>query len=339
MKLGIAGSGNIVKDLFRFIHEFDNIEVTALCSTKRSEEKARAMCEENSVKALFTDYDAFLADADIDVVYVAVPNHLHYSFAMKALQAGRHVICEKPFTSNDREAEELARYAKENDLFIWEAVTTRYQPNSLHIREELNNIGKVKIVVMNYSQYSSRYDAFKAGEVLPAFDASKSGGALMDLNIYNIHMCVFLFGKPERVDYLANVERGVDTSGILTLDYGAFKCVCVGAKDCKAPLANTIQGDEGCIYITTPLNAVGNYAILLNRNSSGKRVTAEDAEVLNFNAGKHRMYYEFAEFLRMFEEKDYENTYRHLDATLEAMRIQTEARRQAGIVFDADKAI
>ncbi len=339
MKLGIAGSGNIVKDLFRFIHEIDGIEVNAMCSTPRSEEKAKAICEENHVPALFTDYDAFLKAADIDTVYVAVPNHLHYSFCLQAMQAGKHVICEKPFTSNDKEAEALSDYARNNHLLIWEAVTTRYQPNSLQIKEELGNIGKIKIVVMNYSQYSSRYDAFKAGDLLPAFDPAKSGGALMDLNIYNIHMCVFLFGMPKDVAYIANVERGIDTSGILTMDYGDFKCVCVAAKDCKAPLSNTIQGDEGCIYVSTPLNWVGNYAVLLNKNTSARRTTAADADVKDLNGGKHRMYHEFVEILKMFDKKDFDSTYRHLDASLEAMKIQTLARKQAGIIFDADKEL
>ena len=95
---------------------------------------------------------------------------------------------------------------------------------------------------INYSQYSSRYDAFKRGEIAPAFNPEMGGGALRDLNIYNIHLLVGLFGKPHRVEYLPNVERGVDTSGILVLDYGNFKAVAIGAKDCSAEIRSTIQG-------------------------------------------------------------------------------------------------
>ncbi|MFR2502999.1 MAG: hypothetical protein ACLS85_11090 [Coprobacillus cateniformis] len=122
-----------------------------------------------------------------------------------------------------------------------EAVSTQYLPNTLKIKELLPTLGQIKIVSANYSQYSSRYDAFKAGEVLPAFNPAMSGGALMDLNIYNINLVVALFGKPLNVNYEANIQRGIDTSGILTLDYDSFKCVCIGAKDCKAPVATNIQ--------------------------------------------------------------------------------------------------
>lgn len=125
-------------------------------------------------------------------------------------------------------------------MIIVEAVTTRYIPNTLKIKEMFPQLGDIKIVTANYSQYSSRYDALKKGEVLPAFNQDMSGGALMDLNIYNINLMVTLFGTPKSVNYQANIKKGIDTSGILTLDYDSFKCVCIAAKDCKDPICPTI---------------------------------------------------------------------------------------------------
>lgn len=88
-----------------------------------------------------------------------------------------------------------------------EAITNQYLSNMTFIKEHLDQLGDIKIVECNYSQYSSRYDAFKRGDIAPAFNPKMGGGALRDLNIYNIHFVVGLFGRPKTVQYLANVEK------------------------------------------------------------------------------------------------------------------------------------
>lgn len=119
----------------------------------------------------------------------------------------KHVICEKPFTSNVNELDELIALAKQQNCLLFEAITNQYLPTFKEIKEKISEIGKISIISSNYSQYSSRYNAFKRGEILPAFDVNKSGGALMDLNVYNIHFVVGLFGAPNKVEYFANIEK------------------------------------------------------------------------------------------------------------------------------------
>ena len=126
-------------------------------------------------------------------------------------------------------------------------MTTQYLENYNKIRELLPRIGRVKLVQCNFSQYSSRYDAFCAGETPVSFDPECAGGALMDLNVYNISYIVGLFGEPNQVHYLPNMERGIDTSGILTMEYNSFKAVSMAAKDCGAPARYVIQGTKGYI--------------------------------------------------------------------------------------------
>ena len=208
MRLGIAGAGMIVRGLFSFIHEIEGIELEAIASTEKSIEKVKQMAKENHVKKAYLNYDELLNDEDIEVMYIATPNHLHYQMCKQALEKGKHVICEKPFTSR---IEELSQLAKEKHLFLFEAISTQYLPNVLKIKEKLNELGNIKIVTANYSQYSSRYNAFKEGIIQPAFDYTKSGGALMDLNIYNIHLMVALFGKPLKVNYMANIEKNISS--------------------------------------------------------------------------------------------------------------------------------
>lgn len=284
---------------------YDNINAVL----EGKEEKLKVICKEQNIPVYYTDVDEMLHNADIDVVYIGVPNHLHYTFAKKALLAGKDVICEKPFTSNIEEARELIQISKEKKAIILEAVNTRYLPNALKIKEMLPQLGNLKIVSMNYSQYSSRYDAFKEGNVLPAFNPEMSGGALMDLNIYNINFAAMLFGKPLHVDYQANIDRGIDTSGILTLDYGTFKCVCIAAKDCKAPMLTSIQGDEGCVLIHSSVNLIDDYRVLMNKISKGTQMTdASAGDVYDFNEGKHKMYHEFCTFEEIIRNRNYQNT-------------------------------
>jgi predicted dehydrogenase len=329
MKLGIIGSGKIVKEFLPIVHYLDKVELAAICCTKRSEAVGRELGEKYNIKHIFTDYQDFL-NSDVDTVYVALPNHLHFQFTKEALEAGKHVIIEKPFTTTFKEAHILSGLAREKRLFLFEAVTTLYLPNYKRVKELLPTLGNIKIVQFNYSQYSSRYDSFKEGRILPAFDPNCSGGALMDINIYNIHYVAGLFGRPLKVEYFPNVERGIDTSGILILDYGTFKCTCVGAKDCKAPVANYIQGEKGVIRQDTPASICRGFEIIMNDET--KSLVNED----NFD---HRMVNEFMEFQDMICGNDLERCYQLLDHSLLVSEIQTTARHKGGIRFPADEEI
>lgn len=222
------------------------MEIGALFA--RKEKKRKELCEKYHIPAAYDSYEKLLADESLDVLYLPLPNSLHYSFAKQALEAGKHLIMEKPFTVTYAEAKELAELAESKGLLLFEAVTNQYNPNYEKVRELLPGLGDIKIVQIDFAQYSSRYDAFKQGIIAPVFDVNKAGGALLDLNVYNIHFVVGLFGEPSDAHYYPNMERGVDTSGILILEYPGFQCACTAAKDCAAPLSVNIQGDKGCIF-------------------------------------------------------------------------------------------
>ena len=173
MKLGIVGTGMIVNDLLSFIHDIESIELIHISGTKRSEEKVRELKEKHHFQRCSVSYDELLNDIEVDTVYVALPNHLHYSYTKLALEAHKNVILEKPMTSTIEEAKELKKLAIRNHLFLWEAITNQYLPNFYKIKSLLNELGHIKIVECNYSQYSSRYNAFKEGMILPAFVYTK----------------------------------------------------------------------------------------------------------------------------------------------------------------------
>lgn len=327
MRLGIVGAGLIVNTLLQFIHEID-IELVAISATPQEIDKLNQLKAEHGFKYVYTDINDLLNNEEVDTVYLGVNNQLHYLFGKKVLEANKNLIMEKPFSSNYEQAKKLCDLAKEKNLFIFEAISTIHNPNFKKIEELLPTLGDIKIVTVNYTQYSSRYDAFKRGEILPAFDVNKSGGALMDLNIYNIHFVVKLFGPPKDVHYIANIERGIDTSGILTMEYDNFKVVSIAAKDCGAPFTNCIQGNLGSISTGSPLFTLTDFNYQLNNQESIH---------YDLTGNSHRMKHEFLDFLDLFNNKNYSEAYKLLDHSMEVMKVITKARKDIDLIFPDDQ--
>lgn len=314
MKLGIAGTGKIVQEALPVILEMQPDKVI-LMGRKNSEERTERLCAQYQLDGYVLDLESLFA-ADVDTVYVALPNQLHYETAKRALTAGKHVILEKPATVHRKELEELLALARANRRILVEAMSLHYLPAWLSLKERLPELGKIKLVVFEFCQYSSRYDAFRRGEIAPAFDPACAGGALMDLNVYNLHGAVSLFGAPQSVRYHPNMERGVDTSGVLLMDYGSFQAVLIAAKDCQAPVASTIQGTSGCIRIPVPANQVNCYELWNNKKECQRFV---------FTSEKHRMYWEFREFFRVIREEDFAFAEEMSRISLDVMRVLEEA--------------
>lgn len=328
MKLGIVGAGMIVADLLSFIREIPAITLAAISSRPSHEEKLLMWQQTYGIETIHLDYQEMLANESVDTIYIGLPNHLHYAYTKEALLSGKHVICEKPFTSNLREFMELKELAQQKGLLLLEAISNQYLKNYAAMRGYLPKLGDIKIVECNYSQYSSRYNAFKAGEVLPAFNPEMSGGALMDINLYNIHLVVGFFGSPLKVEYLANMERGIDTSGILLLDYGHFKCVCIGSKDSSAPNAMNIQGNQGYIRMASTANVIDSFEYVANKQTP-VRVDVKDHS--------HRMYDEFVEFERIIREADLAKAQEMLEHSQKVMQVVELAKSSANLVFGADR--
>ena len=315
MKLGIIGSGMIVKDFLSFAHELSEIKLEAI--TARNIENLKELQSKYNIKEIYTDIDLCLQNKEIDTIYVAVPNNLHYEVAKKALEAGKNVICEKPFTLKYSEAVELFEIAEARGLILIEAITNQYQKNYLDIKYNIDKIGEIRLVECNFSQLSSRYEAFKNGVIAPVFDKSKGGGVLGDLNIYNIHFVVGLFGKPNKVHYSPNIVNDVDTSGILLLEYNNFKVLCIAAKDTFNNSYVNIQGDQGIIKVIGPTNEVPNYSIQTKDNLIEE----------NKNIHSHRMFAEFKKFVEVINNKDFEFMNNQKEHTLNVMYIYEEAKK------------
>ena len=172
------------------------IEVIAIYARQHSKGVAENLAKEYSIPKVVTEYAEILQDESVDFVYIGLVNSVHYEYAKQALLAGKNVIVEKPFAATAAEVKEISELALAKGLYVFEAVTSLHLPNFQTVKASLVKIGRIKMVTANYSQYSSRYDRYLQGEVLPAFDPAKFGGALTDINIYNINIIIALFGSP-----------------------------------------------------------------------------------------------------------------------------------------------
>ena len=318
MQIGIVGAGMTVPWFLEAAKLIPEMEVRALFA--RKEEKRKEICEKYQVPVAYDSYEKLLADQSIDVLYLPVPNHLHYSFTKQALEAGKHVILEKPFTVTYEEAKKLAELARAKGLVLFEAITNQYNANYEKVRELLPGLGDVKIVQLNFSQYSSRYEAFKQGNIAPVFDAAKAGGALMDLNVYNIHFVVGLFGEPKAVHYYPNMEKGVDTSGILVMEYPTFQCVCVAAKDCGAPLSVNIEGDKGCMFSHSNSGRFEEFSYQENKQ-----------EPIHYELARRDSIFaeELTAFTEYYVNKNRAELDRRLEHSLRVMKVLDAARRES----------
>lgn len=326
MKLGIIGAGSIIQDFLPRLKTMKELNIKTIQGTLRSKEKVEKLANDNNIEKVVFDFED-LIKCDIDTVYIATPNASHYEYCKKALENGLNVVVEKPWVTNYNQALELKELAIKNHRYIFEAISTVYLDSYEQIRNWINKIGDIKLVNMNYSQYSRRYDAFKKGEILPAFDPNQAGGALMDLNVYNISFVLGLFGEPVTYQYYANIEKDIDTSGELIMKYPTFIANCTAAKDCAGSFNFYIQGDEGYISIKYPPNVIGEIKLHLNDNSE---------ETVYEPMAMDRIKKEFEWFIKYIDEDDYDGFLKRLDASILVSKIMNESRKQVGIVFPQD---
>lgn len=298
-RLAVLSASRIVVEFLDHLAEMPEIQVTALCCRPQSAEKGRALAEKVGIPRLFTDEAECYAAGGFDGVYIGTANHLHAAAARRALEAGYHVILEKPFTPTLAEAKELFALADAKGLVLFEAITTPYLPAYRFLLQELPKIGPVRGAMASFCARSARYDDFLKGVWNTTFDPKCYGGALYDMNVYNLHYFWGLLGAPRRYEYAPSLaENGVDTAGTMLLHYDGFTAAAISAKDSESENYAMIQGPGGNLILHGGTNGLEQvYSVLGGIRGGGTRTDAPRAE-------RHRMAYEFAEFARIVTEKD-----------------------------------
>ena len=294
----------------------------------RSEEKGCDFAERFGAEKVYTDIDLMLSDPEIDAVYIASPNSLHAPQAIKCMNAGKHVLCEKPIASNEREFLQMLEASEKNNVTFMEAFKSLLMPGFEVYRNALRKIGTLRHVFAVFSKYSTRYDAHKRGEALNTFKPEFSNGSLMDLGVYCLYPIVALFGKPKQIKALAAViPDGVDGVGTLIMQYEGFVVTLNYSKVSTSYLPCEFGGEKGTMTVDK-LNIPENVSIIYR---DGHR------EEFPFTAREDSMCYEAEEFIRCVENGIKESPVNSHELSMWVIQIMDEARRQCGVVYPADE--
>lgn len=320
MRIITVGTGVIVEDFIKTAKEIKEVEIVG--SYSRTLSRAKEFSDKMGIVKFYDSFSTIVEDDEVDAVYIASPNALHYSQAKYFLENNMNVIIEKPIMSEAAHARELFELAKQNELFIFEAISNIQTPNFKFIKEYIPKLGPIRMVQANYSQYSSRYDLFKEGQKPNVFNPEFSGGALMDLNVYNIQLIYNLFGKPAKSQYYPNMMEGIDTSGVLIMDFGKFKAVSSAAKDSESFGYFQVQGEDGYIISRGPTNELKSLYVK----------TKDEEFEIDYNL-KPRLHSEIVEFGQLFLNKDLKKTYENFERSIEVLEILEESWRQNDLGF------
>jgi len=254
VRWGVVSTANIgVKKVIPGMQRGQYSAMTAIAS--RDEVRAEAVARELGIPKAYGSYEALLADPDVDAVYIPLPNHLHVPWALKAIEAGKHVLVEKPVALNAAEAGTLLAAAGSHPrLKVMEAFMYRHHPQWIRAKELATNgqIGELRTVHSFFSYYS-----VDSANVRNMADLG-GGGGLMDIGCYNISLSRFIFGaEPRRV--LGVVERDPQlrtdrlVSGLLDFGPGTSTFTC--STQLTAYQRVNIFGTTGRVEIEIPFNA------------------------------------------------------------------------------------
>lgn len=327
VKLAVLGTGFIANLFMKAASELSDVSVEAVLAI--NEEDAREFTGKYGISKGYTDYDQLLDDEEITFVYIGLPNHLHFSYAKKALEHGKNVIVEKPFVSETSEVDELLKTAKSNNRMIFDAIFTRYIPTMDSLKKSLPKVGQIKNVTNTYCQYSSRFDKVREGNIPSVFNLENDGGALKDLGIYSINFLVLLFGKPKTVKYYANkLENGCDSSGVLIMEYEGFIATSIIAKDSFTENRCTVEGCDGTLFVDDDCFRFPNVRFRKNKKDDGELI-----DTLKIDG----MVNEFHYFMKTYQAGDFETCYSDIERSRVAIEVLKEAAQSAGLVYGKAK--
>lgn len=221
LKLGTIGTSWITEQFIEAAVLSGKYSLEAVYS--RTEEKASAFKDKFSANKIYTDWNAFLNDSNIDVIYIASPNSLHFEQAKEVLKHQKHAIVEKPMVTSFSDWDELIHLAVEQNKMVVEAARHIFEPNFIKATKEIQKLPEIYGASLTFSKYSSRYDNVLNGEEPAIFSTKFDGGAANDLGIYVIYAAIHWFGKPNSVHaFHQKVQTGVDGKGTAILRYDNF---------------------------------------------------------------------------------------------------------------------
>lgn len=286
IRLGTIGTNWITQQFVEAASASKKFELASVYS--RHLETAENFANKNGFEESFDNLDDFFRQGKFNTVYIASPNSLHFEQAKKALEAGKHVIVEKPAFENQKQMESILELLNAHpELRYFEAARNIHTPNFHAIEAQLAKMPTIQGATFTYMKYSSRYDNVLAGEDPNVFSLKFAGGALQDLGVYTVYDSVTLFGVPEDVAYYPQLIRTrVDGKGTAILSYDQYDVILNFGKIVNSHMPSEIYGLKDTIVIDDAgeIGAVDYYDQNGDKKALGKPVTENPMlpEVLDF---------------------------------------------------------
>jgi len=248
LRIATIGTSWITRQFASDAAGVDGIDVAIAYS--RDADRAAAFAAEIGAEGSSADLAALLASPEVNAVYIASPNSAHFGQAKAAIEAGKHVLVEKPATLTAADFQVLVDAAASHRVVLLEAMRTAYDPGLARVRELIGELGVVRRASLRYCQRSSRYDQVLAGERVNIFDPALGGGALNDIGYYCVSAMVALFGEPDSVlGGLVALPGGADGAGTALALYPGFVVDLGFSKITASSLPSEIEGERGFLTI------------------------------------------------------------------------------------------
>ncbi len=304
IRWGLIGLGSISRKFATGFSHLADAEIYAVAS--RSQEKADAFGSDFGATKCYGSYEAMLDDPNVDVVYIGTPHTFHKRHTLLCLEAGKHVLCEKPFAVNQGEAQAMIDRARETNLFLMDAFWTRFFPGMIKLRQLLTDkvIGDVMLLQSDFG--------FRMGKVMPEhrlFNPDLAGGALLDVGVYIVQLASMVFGKQpsEIVSQVALGSSGVDELSATVFKYSDYEMATLAiAIRLNTPHSTCIMGSNG--FITIP--------DWWHPSEMTVNIAGQDPETLTFENAGNGFNYEAAEVGRCIRNGLTESAVMPLDETL-----------------------
>ena len=320
VRWGIMGAGRIAAALVEAVREVPGGEVVAIGSS--SEERAEAFASLHGIPEHYGSYEGVAHDPNVDVVYVATTNNLHLANTLTAIEAGKPVLCEKPFALNSRQAEEMVAAARGRGVFLMEAMWMRFQPaiSRLEAIVRSGSIGEVRSVQVDFGFLAGPHPSGRL------FDRSLGGGTVMDLGVYVVTFAMMLLGVPEGVAAVAEMsEAGVDEQAGIVLRHrsGGLSTLSTSFV-ADSGMEAVVSGPDGHVRVHAPFH----HSPMLTVERRG--AVAETIDT-SYEGSAYR--FEVEEVHRCLLEGATESPRMGLDDTLSVMGVLDRIRNQIGLRF------
>lgn len=322
MRVGYIGAGNISGQMAETIARMSGVENYAVAA--RDPERAREFAERWGFSRAYGSYEELLADPDVDLVYVALPHSHHHRWTIAALEAGHHVLCEKAFAANERQAREMIECARERGLLLAEAIWTRYMPSRKMIDEIVSSgeIGEVTTVAANLG--------YRVDGNARMTDPALAGGALLDLTVYPLNFASMVLGNGIRriAASMVPAATGVDGQDNVMIEYESGQMASLfSTMYAMTDREGQILGTKGFVTVEN----INNPQVIRVYASDGltRELTREIAVPEQITGYE----YELLSCKRAIEAGALECPEMPHAETLELMHQMDEIRRQFGVVF------